>query len=89
MKRNPEFLLREVAGSLVAVPVGAATVAFPGMITLNGTGAYLWELLETEQTVESLAAALVARYEVTDQVAQADVRAFVARLIPTGAILED
>jgi hypothetical protein len=89
MKRNPEFLLREVAGSLVAVPVGAATAAFPGMITLNSTGAYIWELLETEQTIDSLTAAIVARYAVTAQVAQADVRAFVERLIPTGAILED
>ena len=89
MKRNPEFLLREVAGSLVVVPVGAATAAFPGMITLNGTGAYIWELLETEQTIDSLTAAIVARYDVTAQVAQADVRAFVGRLIPTGAVLED
>ena len=88
MKRNPEFLLREVAGSQVAVPVGTATAAFPGMITLNGTGAYLWQLLETEQTIESLTAALVARYEVAAEVARADVSAFVQRLIPTGAILE-
>lgn len=89
MKRNPDFLLRDVADTLVIVPVGAATSAFPGMITLNSTGAYIWELLETEQTVTSLVDALVARYEVEEAAARADVEAFVSRLIPTGAVLEN
>ena len=88
MKRNPDFLLRDVADTMVVVPVGAATASFPGMITLNETGAYIWELLETEQTVDTLTAALTERYEVTDEKARADVQAFVNRLIPTGAILE-
>ena len=45
MKRSEDFLLRDVAGTLVIVPVGEAVSAFPGMITLNATAAYLWELL--------------------------------------------
>lgn len=89
MKRNPDFLLREVAGTLVAVPVGQASIDFPGMITLNATGAYLWELLETEQTVETLVEQVVSRYEVDAEKARLDVEAFVAKLIPTGAILEN
>ncbi len=87
MKRCSDFLLRDVAGSMVIVPVGAAVSAFPGMVTLNATGAYIWELLETEQTVESLAEALVARYEVDEATAVADVQAFVAKLKPIGAII--
>lgn len=88
MKRNPNFLLRRVADSVVVVPVGAATAAFPGMITLNDTGAYLWELLEQEQTVETLTVAMTDRYDVEQDLARKDVEAFVGRLIPTGAILE-
>ena len=87
MKRSTDFLLRDVAGTLVIVPVGAAVSAFPGMITLNATGAYIWELLETEQTAETLANALVARYEVSEERARADVEAFLARLKPTGALV--
>lgn len=87
MKRNPEFLLRDVADTLVVVPVGQASRSFPGMITLNATGAYLWELLETEQTVSSLVNALMDRYEVEQPQAQADVEAFIAKLQPTGAIV--
>ena len=88
MKRNPEFLLREVADSLVIVPVGSATAGFPGMITLNATGAFLWELLEQEQTLDSLVTAVTAHYDVEEAVARQDAKAFVERLLPTGAILK-
>lgn len=87
MRRSTDFLLRDVAGTLVILPVGAAVSAFPGMITLNATGAYIWELLEKEQTPESLTAALVARYEVTEDRARADVDAFLKKLMPTGALV--
>ena len=88
MKRNPDFLLRNVAGSDVVVPVGRATLDFPGMITLNETGRVLWELLETEQTVASLTAALTEEYEVTAQQAEKDVLIFLEKLRPTGALIE-
>lgn len=87
MKRSSDFLMRDVAGSLVIVPVGAAVSSFPGMITLNAVGAYVWELLETEQTVESLAQALMEHYEVDATTATADVQAFIAKLKVTGAII--
>lgn len=89
MRRNPEFLLRNVAGSDVVVPVGKATLEFSGMITLNETGALLWELLETEQTVASLTAGITDRYEVTAAQAEADVQVFLNKLRPTGALIED
>ena len=87
MKGNKDFLLREVADSLVLVPVGEAARRFPGMIRLNETGRLLWELLEREQTPESLTEALLSRFEVSREQAAADVKAFLERLRPTGAIL--
>ncbi|MBO5838015.1 MAG: PqqD family protein [Clostridia bacterium] len=89
MKQNSAFLLREVAGTLVIVPVGKAAAEFSGMITLNATSAYLWQLLETEQTVQTLTDALVARYEVQQSKAQQDVESFVSKLKLVGAITED
>ncbi len=87
MKRNTDFLLRDVAGTMVIVPVGAAVNDFPGMMTVNATGAFLWELLEKEQTVQTLVAALLEDYEVSEETARADVEAFLEKLKPTGAIL--
>lgn len=88
MIRNPSYLLREVAGSSVLVPVGEATRDFPGMITVNATSAYLWECLATQQTKESLVAALLARYDVTQQQAAEDVEKFLKTLLLVGAVTE-
>ena len=88
MRRNANFLLRQVADSQVLVPVGEASRKFPGMIRLNETGCFLWGKLEQEQTVQTLTEALLGRYEVSSQKAQADVEAFLARIRPTGALVD-
>lgn len=89
MKRSENFLLREVADTKVLVPVGEAMAKFPGMVTLNGTGAFIWELLEKEQTLQSLTEALMEHYAVEREQARTDAEAFINQLIPTGAILEN
>ncbi len=86
MKRSPNFLLREVAGTLVIVPVGEAAAKFKGMITLNATSAYLWEILETQQTKESLVKALTDRYEVDEETASKDVDALLEKLAYVEAV---
>lgn len=88
MKRKADFLLRNVADTWVVVPVGAAAADFPGMLTLNDTGRFLWELLEQEQTVESLVCALTQRYEVTADQAAADVHKFLKPLLEISAVAE-
>ena len=88
MRRNPDFLLRRVADTNIVVPIGPATEKLAGMIHLNGTGVFLWEKLETDQTLESLAEALTAEYDVNRERACADVQRFLETLIPTGAILD-
>ena len=87
MKRSADFLLRDVAGTLVVVPVGAAVSTFPGMITLNETAAYIWELLEQEQTVDSLEEAMAERYDAPAEKIREDVEALVERLRSVGAIV--
>ena len=88
MKRNPDFLLREVAGKQVAVPVGKAAAKFHGMLTLNASSVYLWQLLEQDQTVESLTEALCEKYAVERETAQADVLALLEKLLAVGAVTE-
>ena len=89
MKRNPDFLLREVAGRQVIVPVGMAVTIFPGMITVNETGAFLWEQLAEEHTLDALVQAVTGVYEVEQTVAERDVQAFVEKLRSTGALIEE
>ena len=86
MIRSENFILRDVAGSHVVVPVGTAVDDFSGMITLNDAGVYLWNALETEQTIASLGAVLTQQYEVSEEQAQADAEKFVQKLQSVGAV---
>ena len=88
MKRNPEFVIRQVADRFVIVPVGTAAEKFSGMITINATGKFLWDLLENEKSLESLAQALVEEYEIDMELALKDVKTFLEPIRPTGAIVE-
>ena len=86
MIRSEDFLLREVAGSQVLVPVGAATRDFAGIVTLNSVGVLLWNALETEQTKESLVKVLTARYDVSEAQAMEDIKKFLQNLQGVGAV---
>ena len=89
MRRNEQFILREAADMSIILPVGEASNRFPGMISVNETGAFLWQQLEAEHTPETLAAALTGAYEVDLPRALKDVQAFLEQLKGTGALLED
>lgn len=80
MKIKGSYILRDVAGSHVVVPVGKTTADFNGMITLNETGSFLWKQLSEEVEREELIARLTAEYEVTPAQAAADVDAFLQKL---------
>ena len=79
MKIKKGFILRQVAGQSVALPCGD-TLDLNMMITLNGTGAFLWEKLQEETTQEALVAALLAEYDVDEETARRSVAAFVEKL---------
>ncbi|MDD5889073.1 MAG: PqqD family protein [Ruminococcus sp.] len=87
MKVKEDFLLREVAGCYVVVPVGKATVDFNGMLNLNDTGAFLWERLQQETTKEELLKAMLDEYEVTEDIAKKDIDNFITKL-KDGNLLE-
>ncbi len=89
MKRSEDFLLRQVAGKQVVVPLGKAAVKFQGMLTVNATGAYLWQLLEQEQTEAALVEALCAKYDVDAQTARNDIAAFLEKLRSVDALTEE
>ena len=73
MKIKEGFVLRQIGGNHIVVPIGSQTIDFRCIITLNETGAFLWQQLQQERTAEDLVAALLAEYEVGEDVARADV----------------
>lgn len=80
MKLKSDYVMREVAKSHVVVPTGQAALDFSGMMTLNGTGAFLWKQLEVGKTESELLVALLEDYETDETTAQADITEFLAKL---------
>ena len=88
MKLNETFVLRQVAGNWVVLPLSDATVNFNGMLSLNETGVMLWKLLEQGSTREALAQALTDEYDVTYDQALADVDEYLGKLARAGCLEE-
>ena len=80
MKIKDGFIVNKVGSQHVVVPVGEASMERHCMIRLNDTGALLWEQLGADTTEDALVRALLAEYAVDEDVARADVEAFLGRL---------
>ena len=70
------FIKREIAGEILLVPVGERTREFNGMIMLNETGGYLWDLLAGPKTEAALLEALLQEFDVDPETAKADLQEF-------------
>ena len=79
MKLKKGFLLRQIAGETVVLPTGG-DLNLNMMITLNETGAFLWQHLQEETDEAALAAALLKEYAVDEAKAAASVANFVQKL---------
>jgi len=77
MKIKSGYMLRVVAEHYVVIPIGARTVDFTGIITLNNTGAFLWESLSGGITEDELEKKLRAEYGIDADTAKGDIRDFV------------
>lgn len=82
------FIIREVAGETVAIPTGEAAKELSGLVALTESGRLLFELLNTEQTAQSLVQALLDTYDVTYDTAKADVEEFLQILRENGILIE-
>ncbi len=87
MKIKEGFLLREVAGQWVVVPLGENVVQFNGILTLSQSGALLWQVMEKNDVEEvELVKAILSEYEIDEQTAAKDVRDFISSLKESGLV---
>lgn len=80
MRLKGNFLLREVMGEMIAIPVGEALLDFNGMVCLNPVGCVIWSGLQSEKTKEEILADILEKFDVTREEALADVDEFLLRL---------
>ncbi len=87
MRIKDGFLLRETAGKFIVLPLGGE-LNLGSLITLNETGAFLWRLLENGASRGELLEALLEEYDVTNERAEKDLDALLAKMNDLG-VLED
>ena len=87
MKLKDGFLLREVAGQYVALPSGDE-LNLNMMITLNGTGAFIWNQLQDDTDEAAIVKAMMAEYDVDEARAAQAVATFVQNLRDNGFLAE-
>ena len=86
MKRNENFVLKELMGSFVLVPIGEAAMNLNGVITLNETAKFLWDAAEGEFELDDLVDAIIGEYEVDIATATEGAEVFLKRMKEEGCI---
>lgn len=86
MIRNQNFIKRKIGNQYVIVAVGEAAKRFHGMISVNGSGSLIWDLLERETDMDTLVCAVTDAYEIDAETARADIGEFLKGLKEVGAV---
>lgn len=88
MRVVPGFVVRQIAGETIAIPAGPAARELSGLLALNSSGQFLFDLLQTEQTEDALVKAMLDTYEIDEVTARADVAEFV-EILRSSSILQE
>lgn len=86
MKIIKEFILREIAGECVLVPIGKTSQEFNGMITLSDTARFIWENIERADSFEDLVKLMLEEYEIDEETAKRDAYIFIDQLLASGFV---
>lgn len=88
MKLKNGIVTNSIDGENFAIATGEAAKEFNGLVKNNPTAAFIFELLKTEQTEDSIVAAMLEKYEVDEPTVRADVKELLA-LLKSKKLIED
>ncbi len=81
-----KFAIRTIADETLLIPVGSATKDLNGLVMLNETGTYLWEILQQPKTENELVQAIINEIEIDSETALSDVKEFINKGIQNNLI---
>jgi len=85
---NPHFMLREIAGETLLIPIGAASQGNM-LLPLNDTSHFLWTLLQTPRTMEEILIQAREVYDDPDGSMEQNIADFIQAQVQTGLILAE
>ena len=86
MKRNDNFVLRNIAGETILVPTGELSMNFNGLITLNEVASFIWENINDCDKSQDLIKKVLEVYDVSEEQAKDDVEGMIYILSQNGMI---
>lgn len=86
MKLKYEFVVRQIAGEYVLIPMGKSALAFSGMVTTNEVGAYICRRLAEPVSQEELLDGICGEFAVSRETAQEDMEQFLRMLRKVGLL---
>lgn len=88
MRACAGFILRNIAGESILMPVGDTIGTFRGTVLMNEVSAFVWEQLQTPVSRRELLTRILNRYETDEKTASADLDALLVELKQMGIIEE-
>ncbi len=88
MKLKNGIVTNSIDGESFAIATGEAAKDFNGLVKNNPSAAFIFELLKTEQTEDSIVSAMLEKYEVDEQTVRADVQELLS-LLKSKNLIED
>jgi hypothetical protein len=74
MKLKDGIVTNSIDGESFAIATGKATKEFNGLVKNNPSAAFIFELLKTEQSEDSIVKAMLDKYDVDEPTVRKDVR---------------
>lgn len=86
MKRKADFMMQNIGGENLLVPLGSQVINMNGMVILNGTARCVWELLAQEHSLDELAGAVAKQFDVDPERDRTDVQTFLDEIKRLGLL---
>jgi hypothetical protein len=77
--RNPDVIFRKIADEFILVPIRQKAVDLKCVYTLNETAAFIWQSLDSKQSLSQIKDKVSQEFEVDAVQAQADVSEIVSQ----------
>lgn len=87
-RTNSQFILREIAGESVLIPIGANNPMGGQTLLLNDTCCFLWKQFQSPTTVQTAIENAKQVYSDIDNELEQQIKEFVTILIGTGFLEE-
>ena len=84
MRIKGNYVLREIGGDHILVPVGETAMEMNGLITVDDVGVLIWKGIKSGKSEAEILKEILIEYEVSEDIARTDLVEFLDKLERAG-----